>query len=499
MCRKRAGCCRRRGKADGKDASLKQGAYGKVKIHKTPLSEKLAHPCEIIAALRLVLGFDGSAKNNNVMASGPPDHQYVNKMLKKVSRSFAGVIAQLPPELQVDVAVFYLALRALDTIEDDMTAFSSVDEKLVELDHFAQIFEEKDHAKAVERLEEKQKRWQSLGVGEGDEHALISYFTPVIRAYHSLPDHSRPVIADITRKMSDGMSYFVAKDKDPSRQENSGQAVATIERETLCETYKEYDLYCHYVAGLVGEGLSRLFSACGIEHESVGALSNYELYDGMGKFLQKTNIIRDYLEDLVDGRAWWPAEVYRKYAPNGKLRDFADACNAEGFDNGANVPNGKMQSRELLGDLVGNALSHAVQSLDYLEMIKHPAVFKFCAIPQVMAIATLAKCYDNLELYTGVCKIRKGQAARIVMECGDQRRVWAMFLEFTAEIEGKATTARSDGVATSEKVLEACLAIRDKIDAQKEVEDDEAQRLGGARGLRLGALGKLRPSGSHSD
>ena len=26
-------------------------------------------------------------------------------------------------------------------------------------------------------------------------------------------------------------------------------------------TVSEYDLYCHYVAGLVGEGLSRIFSA----------------------------------------------------------------------------------------------------------------------------------------------------------------------------------------------------------------------------------------------
>lgn len=29
------------------------------------------------------------------------------------------------------------------------------------------------------------------------------------------------------------------------------------------ETVKEYDLYCHYVAGLVGIGLSKLFAASG--------------------------------------------------------------------------------------------------------------------------------------------------------------------------------------------------------------------------------------------
>lgn len=34
-----------------------------------------------------------------------------------------------------------------------------------------------------------------------------------------------------------------------------------------------------------------------------------DLSNHMGLFLQKTNIIRDYLEDWVDGRAFWPQEV----------------------------------------------------------------------------------------------------------------------------------------------------------------------------------------------
>jgi farnesyl-diphosphate farnesyltransferase len=46
-------------------------------------------------------------------------------VLGKVSRSFAAVIRQLPPQLLVEVMVFYLVLRALDTVEDDMTAFGN--------------------------------------------------------------------------------------------------------------------------------------------------------------------------------------------------------------------------------------------------------------------------------------------------------------------------------------------------------------------------------------
>ncbi len=66
--------------------------------------------------------------------------------------------------------------------------------------------------------------------------------------------------------------------------------------------------YCHYVAGLVGIGLSKLFSASELEDSVVGedtALSN-----SMGLFLQKTNIIRDYLEDVVQDRCFWPQQVW---------------------------------------------------------------------------------------------------------------------------------------------------------------------------------------------
>lgn len=65
--------------------------------------------------------------------------------------------------------------------------------------------------------------------------------------------------------------------------------------------------YCHYVAGLVGIGLSRLFSASQLEDPEVGR--DTELANSMGLFLQKTNIIRDYLEDTQEGRVFWPQEV----------------------------------------------------------------------------------------------------------------------------------------------------------------------------------------------
>lgn len=47
------------------------------------------------------------------------------------------------------------------------------------------------------------------------------------------------------------------------------------------ETISDYDEYCHYVAGLVGLGLSKLFHASGKEDLAPDSLSN-----SMGLFLQ---------------------------------------------------------------------------------------------------------------------------------------------------------------------------------------------------------------------
>jgi len=63
------------------------------------------------------------------------------------------------------------------------------------------------------------------------------------------------------------------------------------------------------------------------------------------------------------------------------------------------------QSRALINELVTDALELAPNCLAYLANLRCAEVFRFCAIPQVMAIATLDKVYDNLDVYTGVVKV----------------------------------------------------------------------------------------------
>jgi Squalene/phytoene synthase len=110
--------------------------------------------------------------------------------------------------------------------------------------------------------------WSMSGVGEGDERVLLEQYHRCVSVYKRLSTASQVVIADITRRMGEGMASYVGKDL--------GQGTVTVD---------DYNLYCHYVAGLVGEGLSRLFTCSGYESPAVAGVSS-TLANTMGLFLQ---------------------------------------------------------------------------------------------------------------------------------------------------------------------------------------------------------------------
>eukprot|EP00596_Hydrurales_sp_CCMP1899_P005038 CAMPEP_0119051122 /NCGR_PEP_ID=MMETSP1177-20130426/72846_1 /TAXON_ID=2985 /ORGANISM="Ochromonas sp, Strain CCMP1899" /LENGTH=760 /DNA_ID=CAMNT_0007030225 /DNA_START=123 /DNA_END=2405 /DNA_ORIENTATION=+ len=350
------------------DQGSKQGAYGKVKIHKHSKFSQLSRLDEIFAGLWFKYG----AVMPNKVDVKDEDTRFCDEILGKVSRSFAAVIRQLPKGLCLDILIFYLALRALDTIEDDMEAFKGTE--AVKLDHLNNFYRYLST-----------DGWHMEGVGAGDERVLLEQFPRFVTVFKGLSPASQEVISDITKRMGQGMASYVDKDL--------GQGTVST---------KDYDLYCHYVAGLVGEGLSRLFTCTGYEQPEVAEVST-TLANTMGLLLQKTNIIRDYLEDYVDGRAFWPQEVWKKYTTTGDLGELAK-------------PEARGRAVACLNEMITDALECVPECMQYMTMLKTEEVFRFCAIPQVMAIATLADLYDNPKVFTGVVKIRKGMAAQLILD-----------------------------------------------------------------------------------
>ncbi|KAK9915479.1 hypothetical protein WJX75_009807 [Coccomyxa subellipsoidea] len=346
------------------------------------LREVLEHPDELIPLVQMAF----AAKRAKVL---PKDKSlaFCYDMLNRVSRSFAVVIQSLPAELRDAVCLFYLVLRALDTVEDDMAV--SVDVKVPLL----RVFHEKIYDRS----------WK-MSCGYGPYVDLMQQYPLVTDAFLRLKPMYQTVIADITRRMGEGMAEFIEKE------------VVTV---------KDYDLYCHYVAGLVGIGLSQLFASSKLESEEFAEME--DLANHMGLFLQKTNIIRDYLEDINEEpapRMFWPKEVWGRYAR--KLDEFK-------------APENAAAALGCLNELVTDALRHAPQSLAYMAKLRDRDVFRFCAIPQVMAIGTLAMCYNNHGVFTGVVKMRRGETAKYVQQLGSMSDLYLAFGRFAASLAAQSS------------------------------------------------------------
>mmetsp|Transcript_31223 Transcript_31223/g.52206 ORF Transcript_31223/g.52206 Transcript_31223/m.52206 type:complete len:773 (-) Transcript_31223:287-2605(-) len=396
------------------NAGLKQGAYGKVKIHKHSKFDQISRLDEIFAALWLTVG----AKLPNKLVIKDDNYAFCDDMLNKVSRSFAAVIHQLPRGLCMDILIFYLALRALDTIEDDMEAFQGRND--VKINYLRTFYKEGLVTDG----------WHMEGVGEGDERTLLENYFKCVSVFKDLSPASQEVIADITKRMGEGMASFVEKDL--------GQGTVDVEA---------YNLYCHYVAGLVGEGLSRLFVCTGYEEESVAAVAR-TLANTTGMFLQKTNIIRDYLEDYVDGRTFWPQSIWKKYTTGDDLGELSQPISRE-------------NALACLNHMVTDALTCAPESLEYMSLLKTEEVFRFCAIPQVMAIATLADLYNNPKVFTGVVKIRKGMAAQLILDTKTVGGLHKWFNILSRRILA-AVPETDPNAGSTKKILQEIIAITDK-------------------------------------
>lgn len=218
-------------------------------------------------------------------------------------------------------------------------------------------------------------------------YALPLSFTPF---HPSRSSRCRDVIVDICLKMETGMADFAHR-------------TSLSPQPTCPDSVAEYDLYCHYVAGLVGEGLSRLFSSSGIE--SPWLAEQLELSNSFGLLLQKTNIIRDFREDAEERRFFWPREIWGapQYGPDGRT-PATDVLQ---------LLSEPKRAAWVQSAMIVDALRHTCDTLDYLRLVKTQSVFNFAAIPAAMAIATLELCFMNPEMFKRNIKIRKAKAADV--------------------------------------------------------------------------------------
>ncbi|RWA04739.1 hypothetical protein EKO27_g10366 [Xylaria grammica] len=319
-----------------------------------------------------------------------PTLQSCFKFLNMTSRSFSAVIQELNHEMLVPIALFYLVLRGLDTIEDDMTISASVKEPML-----------RDFYKII-----KKDGWTFDGNGPDEkDRELLVHFDDIITEMKKLKENYFTIIEDITKKMGNGMADYAIN----------------AEFQSGVVTVAEYEEYCHYVAGLVGEGLTRLFVEGGYANPAL--LQRMELTESMGQFLQKVNIIRDVHEDFEDSRRFWPKDIWSKYVD--KWEDLFD-------------PKYRTQAVHCSSEMVLNALKHADECLFYMAGIKEQSVFNFVAIPQTMAIATIDLVFQNPKIFHSHIKITKGDACHLMTQSTQNLSlVCEVFRKYTRRIAQK--------------------------------------------------------------
>ncbi|XP_073484959.1 squalene synthase-like [Aquarana catesbeiana] len=228
---------------------------------------------------------------------------------------------------------------------------------------------------------------------------VLEGFPAISQEFRNLAVVYQEVIANAAREVADGMAEYLQKQ---------------------VESVQDLDKYCDYVSCSLTRGLSVILSVSGLEDPIVG--EDKRLSNSFGLFMQKTNITRDFLEDQLNGQAFWPKEVWSKYGKN--LSDFTK-------------PENSVPALQCLNELITNALQYVPDVLLYLSRLRNKSVFKFCAVPLTMAIATLATCYNNQQVFKRKVKIRKGQAVTLMMDTTDMQAVRAITCQYVEEIYRK--------------------------------------------------------------
>ena len=301
-------------------------------------------------------------------------------LLPKVSRSFALVIRCLPRRLDDAVMVSYLLCRIADTLEDSLRPPA---EKRRLLARFADSLEAGSPEIPLD--------------GPPDYACLMSKADVVLAAFRELPDSTRRIVAARVREMCGGMAEWCDRD------------IVTIE---------DQDRYCYYVAGLVGLLLTELFEDHGV-FKGLDPAPLRALAVDFGLALQKVNILRDLRADLLEGRCYWPAEVFRRHGLTART---------------ALQPENAERALAAMAELLDDHWRYLNTALKYLTLlpVTQLRVRMFCAIPLFMAVATLRRCEGNPAVFAGPrpVKIPGRQVRGIVMRslslgaCNDYLQSW---------------------------------------------------------------------------
>jgi farnesyl-diphosphate farnesyltransferase len=287
------------------------------------------------------------------------DEQFQMELLEGVSRTFALTIPQLPESLCRAVANAYLLCRIVDTIEDEVSL--SPEQKQVFCHAFIDIVKTGLRSEAFATELAPLLSSNTLPA----EHVLIHVIPRVIDITHQFDNEQIAALSRCVEVMAEGMPLFQA--------ENMQNGLPKL---------TDMDRYCYYVAGCVGEMLTKLFC-----HYSPQIAKHQDemlaLAVSFGQGLQMTNILKDIWDDAERGVCWLPQDIFSE----------------TGFDlKKLNTKTDDVNFRTGLERLISVAHTHLHNALKFTQLIPshETGIRNFCLWALGMAVLTLKKIKQNL-------------------------------------------------------------------------------------------------------
>jgi farnesyl-diphosphate farnesyltransferase len=226
------------------------------------------------------------------------EKNYLDDMMSKVSRSFALVVLNLEGPLNITMAAAYLICRVVDNIEDCAQTLAWKEQRFQE---FHRLIEEPGGAPQILAAWNRES-WPGLTQDESEmmgEDGGLSLW----EIYAQIPARSRSIIRRWTSEMADGMLRVEDPDQHPLLENRGGVRVLAAE--------SDYNEYCFYVAGTVGHMATELVVAhYGLAEDVATRL--LATCEACGRGLQKTNIVKDFAEDLGRGISYLPYTWHRE-------------------------------------------------------------------------------------------------------------------------------------------------------------------------------------------
>jgi len=306
------------------------------------------------------------------MDTGNSASNFQDQILPHVSRTFALTIPQLPMPLRTAVTNAYLLCRIADTIEDEPAL--SPTESRVFLQRFTAVVRGTEAAGPLAREVVRRLSERTLPA----ERELVSGMERVVEVTAGL-GAERPAIQRCIELMGHGMHHF-----------QQTASLAGLARSS------DLDSYCYYVAGVVGEMLTELFSC---HSPAVAAQRNalQELSTSFAEGLQLTNIIKDFWEDRSRGACWFPRELFARHGV--ELAEMSPQSSDARFQAGVR-------------ELVAVAHGHLRNALAYALLLppRETGIRLFCLWAIGLAVLTLRRIDARLD-YTSGAQVKVSHSA----------------------------------------------------------------------------------------